>query len=278
MYTLQRDLEHLNAPALLVAMDGWVNAGEVGTETAARIAATGETVAVFDSDLLFDYRAARPEIEFVEGSLQSVRWPELTLSLITRERDLLVLHGKEPDFRWRRLGAEVADLAHRLGVVQVVSLGGVPAAVPHTRPVRLLTTASKPDLIPEDEQLPVGVLRVPAAALNIVEHATVESGIPAVGFWAQVPHYVAGTYYPAVIALTERISRHLGVDLALGDLVDLAAEQRRELDETVAAKPEALEYLHRLEQIATEQQTLPSGEEIAAEVEKFLREAGPFDE
>jgi len=278
VYTLQRDLEHLNAPALLVAMDGWVNAGEVGTETASRIAATGETVAVFDSDLLFDYRAARPEIEFVEGSLQSVQWPQLTLSLITRERDLLVLHGKEPDFRWRRLGAEVADLAHRLGVVQVVSLGGVPAAVPHTRPVRLLTTASKPDLIPEDEQLPVGVLKVPAAALNIIEHATVESGIPAVGFWAQVPHYVAGTYYPAVIALTERIARHLGVDLPLGDLVDLAANQRRELDETVAAKPEALEYLHRLEQIATEQQTLPSGEEIAAEVEKFLRETGPFDE
>ncbi len=259
-------------------MEGWVNAGEVGTETASRIAAAGEQVATFDPDLLFDYRAARPEIEFVEGSLQSVRWPELTLSLVSGERDLLVLHGKEPDFRWRRLSAEVADLAQRIGVVQVVSLGGVPAAVPHTRPVRLLTTASKPDLIPDDEQLPVGELRVPGAALNIIEHAAVDSGIPAVGFWAQIPHYVVGTYYPGVIALTERVARHLGVDLPLGDLVDRAADQRRELDETVAAKPEALEYLQRLEQIATDQQTLPSGEEIAAEVERFLREAGPFDE
>ncbi|MFZ0493757.1 MAG: PAC2 family protein, partial [Acidimicrobiia bacterium] len=192
-------------------------------------------------------------------------------------RDVLVLSGSEPDFRWKSLSSEIGGLAQSLGVVEMVSLGGVPAAVPHTRPVRILTTASRRDLIPDDEQLPQGILKVPGAAVNIVEQAVTGRGIPAVGFWAQIPHYVAGPYHAGALALIERAAKHLGVDLPLGSLVDDAKEQRRELDETVADKPEAVAYVQRLEQMVGEQQHVPTGEEIAQEVERFLREnTDPF--
>jgi len=277
LYEFVEDIPELVAPALIVAFDGWVNAGSVGTNAAEAIGRSGDVLATFDGDVLFDYRASRPEIEFVEGVMQVVRWPEITLSRVRHERDVLVLSGNEPDFRWKGLSSAIADLAESLGVVEMVSLGGVPAAVPHTRPVRILTTASRKNLIPGDEQLPQGILKVPGAAVNIVEQAVTDRGIPAVGFWAQIPHYVAGPFHAGTIALIERAARHLGINLPLGSLVDEAAEQRRELDATVAEKPEAVAYLQRLEELVGEQQTIPSGEQIASEVERFLREnTDPF--
>ncbi|GBD85327.1 PAC2 family protein [bacterium BMS3Abin02] len=280
LYELVDDIPDLVAPALIAAFDGWVNAGSVGTRAASSLTRDGRQLATFDGDALFDYRASRPDIEFVEGVMQVVRWPEITLTHVRHERDLLVLTGNEPDFRWKALSASIAEIAESLGVVEMLSLGGVPAAVPHTRPVRILTTASRKNLIPDDEQLPQGVLKVPGAAVNIVERAITGRGIPAVGFWAQIPHYVAGPYHAGTIALIERAARHLGIDLPLGSLVDDAVKQRRELDATVADKPEAIAYLQRLEELVARQQTIPSGEEIALEVERFLREntENPFGE
>lgn len=273
MYEL-RPVEGLTAPALVVAFLGWVNAGGVGTEAAGHIAGDGEVVATFDPDALFDYRSNRPIIDLVDGTLREVTWPEVTLRRITRDhRDLLVLSGNEPDWQWQAFGRAVTDLATRLGIAEVVSLGGVPAAVPHTRPTRLMTTASRPHLIGEGEQLPEGLLRVPGAAVSILEHFLTGAGIPAVGFWAQVPHYVSGTYYAGAITLIDRAARHLEVEIPLGDLVDRAAEQQRQLDETVAGQAESRAYLERLEAIAGAQESIPSGEEIAAQVERFLREA-----
>jgi hypothetical protein len=277
LYELVGDIGELVAPALIVAFDGWVNAGSVGTEAAEAISKDGGAVATFDGDVLFDYRASRPDIEFVEGLMRVTRWPEITMTLVRQTRDVLVLSGSEPDFRWKALSSDIGTLSQSLGVVEMVSLGGVPAAVPHTRPVRILTTASRRDLIPDGEQLPQGILKVPGAAVNIVEQAVTARGIPAVGFWAQIPHYVAGPYHAGALALVERAAKHLGIDLPLGSLVDDAKEQRRELDETVADKPEAVAYVQRLEQMVGEQQHVPTGEEIAQEVERFLREnTDPF--
>jgi hypothetical protein len=277
LYELIGDVRELVAPALIVAFDGWVNAGSVGTEAANAISRDGAAIATFDGDVLFDYRSSRPDIEFVEGLMRVTRWPEITMTRVRQTRDVLVLSGSEPDFRWKSLSSEIGELAQSLEVVEMVSLGGVPAAVPHTRPVRILTTASRRDLIPDDEQLPQGILKVPGAAVNIVEQAVTARGIPAVGYWAQIPHYVAGPYHAGALALIERAAKHLGIDLPLGSLVDDAKEQRRELDETVADKPEAVAYVQRLEQLVGEQQHVPTGEEIAQEVERFLREnTDPF--
>lgn len=269
----------LTAPALIVALLGWVNAGGVGTEAAEHIAAGGNLIATFDPDALFDYRSNRPVIDFVDGQLREVTWPGITLRHASLGgRDLLVLTGNEPDWQWQAFGRSVTDLAIRLGVVEVVSLGGVPAAVPHTYPTRLMTTASRSDLIGEEAQLPEGLLRVPGAAVSALESYLTESGIPAVGFWAQVPHYVAGNYYAGAVALVERVARHLAIEIPLGDLADQTAEQQRQLNETVAAQPESKAYLERLEAIAAAQESVPSGEEIAAQVERFLRETTGEDD
>ncbi|HKZ30312.1 MAG TPA: PAC2 family protein [Acidimicrobiia bacterium] len=281
MYQLE-PIENLVAPALIVAFQGWVNAGSVGTEACDHIAADGDVVATFDPDALFDYRSNRPVINFVNGRLQDVNWPYLSLRRARYERrDVLVLSGNEPDWQWKALGRSVAEIASNLGVVEVVSLGGVPAATPHTYPTNLLTTASRPDMIGESEQLPQGLLRVPGAAVNIVELALTDTGIPAVGFWAQVPHYVAGTYYAGAVALVDRVARHLGITVELGDLVDRVAEQRQQLDATVASQPDSRAYLERLETIAAAQGEIPSADDIAAQVERFLQDAAegeePFD-
>ncbi len=272
-------VEGLTAPAMIVAFQGWVNAGGVGTEAADHFAAGGELVASFDSDALFDYRSNRPVIDFVDGRLEEISWPEITLRRSRwGERDLLILTGSEPDWNWKMLGRSIADLAARLAVVESVSLGGVPAATPHTYPTRLMSTASRAGLVTEDEQIPQGLLRVPGAAVSIVESFLTGAGIPAVGFWAQVPHYVAGTYYAGAVTLIERAARHLGVTVSLDALVERAAEQRRQLDETVASQPESRAYIDRLEAIAAAEGSIPSGEEIAAQVERFLREAAGEDD
>lgn len=278
MYKLH-PTEDLVAPALIVAFQGWVNAGNVGTEASDHIAGDGDPIATFDPDALFDYRSNRPVVDFVDGRLQEIDWPYLSMRRARyRGRDILLLNGNEPDWQWKALGRSVAELADRFEVVEVVSLGGVPAATPHTYPTPLLTTASQQDRIGENEQLPEGLLRVPGAAVNIVEQALTDTGRPAVGFWAQVPHYVAGTYYAGTVALIDRVARHLEIDIPLGDLVDRVSEQRQQLDATVAAQPDSQAYLERLENIASAQGEIPSADDIAAQVERFLREAAEGEE
>ena len=279
MFELTITADDLTAPALLVAFDGWVNAGLVGTATAEHIAAESGFVATFDSDALYDYRANRPGIDFIDGILAEVRMPEMTLARRSLDgRDLLVLTGPEPNWNWQALSRAIADIAGQLGIVEHISMGGIPSAVPHTRPTRLLVTASRPDLIAPEEQFPEGLLRVPGAAVSVVESALVDAGIPAVGFWAQVPHYVAETYTPGVVAMVERIARHLGVLLPLGSLVDDSATQQERLSEAVANQENASEYIRRLEDIAAAEGDVPSGEEIADEIQRFLEEESGLDE
>ncbi len=273
-------------PVLIAAFDGWIDASSAATGAAAQIAERGDVVARFDADALFDYRARRPVLDVVDGTLAHLEWPELALrSVEVGGRHLLVLSGPEPDYRWRQLGSDVLDLCQRVGVVQWVSLGAIPAAVPHTRPVPVLATASAAGLLHEDEvQGPAGLLRVPGAALSTVELAVSGSGIPAVGFFAQVPHYVGGPFAPASIALLEHLERHLSIALPLGALVDEAQAQRDRLGAAVAADEDAAAYLQRLETLAGDER-IPSGDELASEIERFLSEtgrdggddAGPFE-
>ena len=264
----------LVAPVLLGAFDGWIDAAGAASAAAHHLAEGGDVIATFDGDSIFDYRSRRPVLDVIDGSLARLMWPEITIRRVTYGgRDLLILAGPEPDFRWREMGESVTDLALRLGVVQWVSLGAIPAAVAHTRPVPVLATASGPGLLRDDVmQGPQGLLRVPAAALSVVEMALAEAGIPAVGFFAQVPNYVGGPYSAATIALLEHVGSHIGVDLPFGTLAEDAISQRSNLDDLVAAQPEARDYLQRLEE--SDGQDVPSGDELATEIERFLREQG----
>jgi hypothetical protein len=265
--------EPLVAPAVIAAFDGWIDAGGASTAAAERVAQDAAPIVTFESDLLFDYRSRRPVLDVQDGTLTELTWPEIAVKRVrTERRDLLVLTGPEPDFHWRELGREVLDAALRLGVVEWVSLGAIPAAVPHTRPVPILATASASGLLHADEQQgPQGLLRVPSAALSTVELAVMGSGIPAVGFYAQVPHYVGGSYAAATIAILEHAGRHLGVDLALGDLPDEATAQRERLDAAVAADEDSRTYVERLETVVDNQE-LPTGDELVSEIERFLQQ------
>lgn len=267
----------LTEPVLIVAFAGWVSAGSVGTAAAEHIAAEGEIVAAFSADALFDFRVSRPTATFVGGTMRSLTWPAITVRRRTIDgRDLLVLSGIEPNWHWQSFGNAVADLAAELGVVRQISLGGIPWAAPHTRPTEVTTTASHPHLLGDEANPPEGELTVPAAVALVVEHHLVGRGIPAVGFWARVPHYIAATYYPGVVALVERVSRNTGVPVPLGSLVDEAAAQRRQLQELLEARPDAKAMVERLEALADEGGEV-TGEEIAAEIERFLREAAEDD-
>lgn len=262
----------LEAPALVVAFEGWVSAGSAGTATARVIAGDGPIVAVFNGDALFDYRANRPVVDFREGVMAEVSWPEMALHhRVLDGRDVLVLVGNEPNWNWRRFADSVVALGRRLGVVEQISLGGIPWAAPHTRPVSVVMTASDAARIDRSEDHPQGLLRVPGAAVSIVEHHMIEAGIPTVGFWARVPHYVGAEYFGAVVALVERVGRHLGISIPLGSLVDDAAAQRRQLDELVAERPEVRSIVEQLEAMADQAGAI-SGEDLAGEIERFLRQ------
>ena len=276
-YRFDEPREPLVAPALIAAFDGWVDAAAAATAAAAAIADDGPVVVAFDPDDLYDYRSRRPVLDIVDGTTRSLVWPDLAIRRTrVSGRDLLVLVGPEPDFRWRDLGRVLAEIALRLGVVEWISLGAIPGATPHTRPVPVLSTASAPDLLRDGETAgPPGLLRVPSAALSAIEAIANDHGIPSVGYYAQIPHYVGGPYATATITLLEHAGRHLGVAFPTGDLVGDAATQRERLDAAVAADDDSRAYVARLEASAGEDEEtpgpLPSGDELAAEIERFLR-------
>lgn len=272
------DVPDLASPVLVAALEGWVDAGSAGTTAAQQLAGEGSVVVSFDSDAIYDYRARRPTLDIVDGRPRTLDWPVLTIrSARIGDRDLLVLSGPEPDYRWQELSTAVMEVARRLGVVGWTSLGAIPAAVPHTRPVPILATASAAGLLPEGiRQGPDGLLRVPAACLSVLELAAAAAGIPAVGFFAQVPHYVNATYPSASIALLNALGRHLGIDPPVGQLATRALERRNLLDAATASDDDTRAHVQRLELLVDEAKQ-PEGDELIADIERFLRE-GSGDE
>jgi PAC2 family len=265
----------LIAPTFIAAFDGWVDAGSAATTALESLLDDAVDVATFDPDALFDYRARRPTLQIIDGRLAELTWPELVVRRVRfSERDLLVLAGPEPDDRWQAFATDCVELARRMGVVEWVSLGAIPAAVPHTRDVPILGTTSEAGRLRGDIQPgPAGLLRVPAAAISVLEMAMAEGGIPAVGYFAQVPHYVSGPYPAASLALIEALGRHLGVVLPTGDLADESGQLRTRLDTATALEETTRSYVERLESMVDEQR-LPSGDDLIGEIERFLREGG----
>jgi proteasome assembly chaperone (PAC2) family protein len=275
LYRLHEPLPALEAPRLVVALDGWVDAGTAATSAAKRVAEGGDTLATFRADDVFDYRARRPTLEIVDGRPTTLTWPELTL----RHRrisgaDVLVLTGAEPDYRWHELCADVVGLARRLGVVEWISLGAIPAAVPHTRAVPILGTASdRSRLAAGIRPGPEGTLTVPAAAVSVLDISVSSVGIPSVGYFAQVPHYTSGPYPAAAIELLRVLGRHLGLELDAGRLEEEARLMRVRLDAASRREDSTREYVERLEAMVDEARS-PEGEDLIGEIERFLRDGG----
>lgn len=264
----------LRRAALVVALDGWVNAGSAGTLAAETVASGGSTVAVFDTDALYDYRMQRPTVEFHSGVLRSVEWPELTVTAVAGStRDVLVLTGAEPNWNWREFSASVVMLCEKLQVAEYVGIGGVPWAAPHTRPTTIMTTSTSSERISAGADRPHGLLRVPGAAVNVIEDAVGRRGLPTVGFWARVPNYVGSDYPAAAMALVEKVSGHLGMAFVLDVLAREASEHRAQLDAAMEQRADVRAMVEQLEQVH-DAASVVSGEDLAAEIERFLRDQG----
>jgi proteasome assembly chaperone (PAC2) family protein len=283
LYELQKDVQ-LEDPVMVLAMSGWVDAASVGTDAAGWLAEDGDVIATFDRDALFDYRSSRPVLHFEAGELSRIVWPRLEVVHSSIEgRDLIVVTGSEPDFRWMELGSEMLRLVGELGVQRLITLGAVPAQVPHTRPVRVVCTTSGPDLLLEGDDLIPDDLVVPGAAVSILRDHLSQAGISSVGYWVQVPHYLNQPFAAGVIALLERVGRQLGVTVPVGSLSTEAEDQRSDIDAMLEDRADAREYVERLENMVEEKppspdfEALPSADEIGAEVERFLRRASEED-
>jgi proteasome assembly chaperone (PAC2) family protein len=272
----------LDEPLLIVTLEGWVDAGLGAAAALAALLGSLETevVATFDVDTLLDHRARRPVVRIVDGVNSGLMWPEIQLrSGRTPEgRDLLVLVGPEPDHQWRAFCQAVAELAVAFGVTQVVGLGAFPAPVPHTRPARLVATATSTELAHQVGFIP-GTIDVPAGVQAALERQFAELGVPAVVLWARVPHYASAMPYPgASVVLLDGLERLTGVGADTSELRTAAQSTRERLDELVANSEEHAALIHQLEAaIDAESErplgsSIPSGDELAAELERFLRE------
>lgn len=278
LYRIDAAADELIAPTLVAAFDSWIDAGSAATTAAARLAEGGDVIARFEADLLFDYRARRPTLEIVDGRPTELTWPELVLTRRrVGERDLLVLVGPEPDYRWQELARNAVELARRLGVLEWISLGAIPSAVPHTRRVTVLGTESEPGLLRGNIMAgPEGRLRVPSACISVMDFAVSRAGVPTVGYYAQVPHYVSGEYPAAAVELLRAVGRHLDVSPDLGGLEEEAQQLRVRLDTAAAVDETTRTYVERLESMVDEAR-LPSGDDLISEIERFLRERGTED-
>lgn len=277
----------LDDPVLIVGLDGWIDAGLGGAQAMAALMEhiPTEVIATFDPDVVVDYRARRPIMHIENGVNTGLTWQEIQLRAGQDRsgKDVLLLIGPEPDMRWREFTAGVVKLSGHLGVRLMTGLGAFPAPVPHTRPVRLAATATSEELAATVGFLP-GDIDVPSGILGALERGFADAGMDAVGLWARVPHYLANMPYPAAaVALLEGLSRLAGISVYAGDMREAAAAAQARIEESIANSPEHQEMVRQLEaQVDSQEPTqgldlssLPSGDEIAAELQRFLRGEQP---
>lgn len=282
---LHEALPALHRPTLVVMLNGWIDASGAAAAAveAVRTGIEARTVATFDGDTFIDYRARRPTMELREGINTRLMWSDIELHAghDLGGRDVLVLDGPEPDSSWRRFANTVGDLAVQLGVTKMVALGAYPFAAPHTRVARL--SCSTPSMA-VSATLPYlkNSVDVPAGMAAVLEHALDERGVAAIGLWVQVPHYVAAMPYPAAtLALLSGLREVAGVEVDASAVATESSEQRSKLDTLVAGNDEHTAMVRQLEQaydaVAEQSQSsgqppVPSGEQLAAEFERFLRD------
>ncbi len=290
LYELADDLPDLGQPVLIQALSGFVDAGNATRLAREQLLTSLEArpVARFDLDQLFDYRSRRPVMTFVEDHWESYDAPALELHLLhdDDETPFLLLTGPEPDLQWERFVAAVAGLAARLDVRLTVGLNAIPMAVPHTRPTGVTAHATRRDLIAGYEPW-LQRVQVPGSVGHLLEYRLGEQGRDALGFAAHVPHYVAQTEYPAAAEmLLASVSRSTGLLLPRDGLRAAAEVVRVEIDRQVAQTEDAAALVQALEEqydafargrgeknlLAPDSGSLPTAEELGAELERFLAE------
>ena len=284
-YVLHEPLPSLDTPVMIVMLTGWIDAS--GAAAAAMTTVQEEwavrPLATFDGDTFIDYRARRPTMELREGVNVRLVWADIELHVgqDSEGHDVLTLSGPEPDSQWRKFADVVSTLAVELGVQQMVALGAYPFATPHTRDPRLSSSSPSADVVANVPYLKNSV-DVPAGMGAVLEHAFTDKGMPALGIWAQVPHYVSAMSYPAAtLALLSGLTEVAGLVVDAAAIRQETIIQRQRLDQLVASNDDHRAMVNQLEDLYDQaaQQTdllgtggIPTGDELAAEFEQFLRD------
>ena len=273
----------LERPVLIGAFRGWSDGGQAATLAAGFLARLWEAdkFADIDPELFVDFQATRPHVSLDEGQTRRIDWPENTFyraRIPGSNRDVVLLVGVEPNYRWRTFSELVAELATDLGVELVVMLGALLADVPHTRPAPITGAATDPKLV-DELGLQLSRYEGPTGIVGVLLDAFRRASIPSVSLWAAVPHYVSLAPSPrAARGLCERLSGVLGVPVDVGELAEAEASYVEQVSEAVASDSETAAYVEELEQRADsldwleESGGLPSGEVLADEIARFLRE------
>ena len=268
----------LKRPVLVTAFRGWNDGGQGASLAAQHLVTTwdAEKFADIDPEGFFDFQATRPRVSLVDGLTRHIDWPENDFFHASpgEERDIVLLVGTEPNVRWRTFTELVVELVQDLGIELIISLGALLADVPHTRPAPVTGAGSDPELV---ERLGLQASRYegPTGIVGVLHDACRQAGIPSVSFWAAVPHYVSLAPSPrAALALCDRLSSLLEMPIDVAELEAMVEGYTSHVTEAVSSDEDAVAYVDELEQRVDliEEHDVPSGESIAAELTRFLRE------
>jgi proteasome assembly chaperone (PAC2) family protein len=276
------DPPELRSPVLVAAFAGWNDAASAATTAleAVAISLEAEQVAEIDPEEFYDFQVARPTIRMTEGQAREVDWPANSVFAAlapTAGRDLVLVSGVEPNLRWRTFAAAVIEVAERLEVEMVVTLGALLADVPHTRAVPITGLASDPELV-ERLSLSRSNYEGPTWIVGIVHDACRRRGMTSASLWAAVPHYVAAVPNPkAALALLRRLEGFTGIEIEASELEQAMDRFETQVDRAVASNPEIEELVRRLENEQADEERLdaeemPSGDTIAQDFQRFLRQ------
>jgi len=285
--TWERPAAALRRPLLVAGFEGWNDAADAASTAAGWLTQHGEStrVASIDPEEHFDFQSRRPQVALVDGVTRQITWPENVFSTVGfGDRDLVVLRGIEPSYRWRSFCRAVTDVAHETHCEMVITLGALLADVPHTRAARITGTATDTELV---DRLGLTQSRYegPTGIVGVLNDYCRAEGVPSVSLWAPVPHYLAAPPNPpATLALLERFAGLAGLTVDLDGLARTAQSWREKVDEVAAGDDDVRNYVSTLEERFDAEATadgsvsdrswgrLPSGDELAREVERYLRE------
>jgi predicted ATP-grasp superfamily ATP-dependent carboligase len=274
----------LRAPAMVCAFQGWNDAGDAASSAVSFLASTldASRFARIDSEEFYDFQANRPCVRFGEAEKREISWPSVEIfeaRAPRAPRDLVLVQGIEPSLRWRGFTSHIVDLAEALGVQVVVSLGALLGDVPHTHPVAMTGHASDPALM-ERLGIQPSAYEGPTGIVGVLHAACADAGLPSVTLWAAVPHYVAAATNPkAALALLRRVESLIGVSVDVSELESAAADYERQVGLAVQSDPDIQAFVERLEQAAQSEaqsvpEDVPSGDILAREFQRFLRQRG----
>ncbi|HEY6316506.1 MAG TPA: PAC2 family protein [Acidimicrobiia bacterium] len=285
--TWEQPAAALRRPLLVAGFEGWNDAADAASTAAGWLTQHGEStrVASIDPEEHFDFQSRRPQVALVDGVTRQITWPENVFFTVGfGDRDLVVLRGIEPSYRWRSFCRAVTDVAHETHCEMVITLGALLADVPHTRAARITGTATDGELV---DRLGLTQSRYegPTGIVGVLNDYCRAEGVPSVSLWAPVPHYLAAPPNPpATLALLERFAGLAGLTVDLDGLARTAQSWREKVDEVAAGDDDVRNYVSTLEERFDKEATadgsvsdrswgrLPSGDELAREVERYLRE------